>query len=97
MDKKLWENIKKVAEFYNIDINDSEKENSGVFIKLDNNKVKINDLSESEIFDKVFCLNSYKLNYSLFIICNKSTNKNILNINKINKCSNFYDGNGKVA
>lgn len=97
MDKKLWENIKKVAEFYNININDSEKENSGVFIKLDNNKVKMNDLSESEIFDKVFCLNSYKLNYSSFIICNESTNKNVLNINKINKCSNFYDGNGKVA
>lgn len=97
MNNELWENIKKVAKIYNIDIKDTNKENAGVFIELDGNKVKINDLSENEIFDKVFCFDNYNLNYSSLVVDDKNNNKNILNINNTNKCSHFYNENGKVA
>lgn len=98
MDKKLKSIIDKVSKRYGVELIDVDKEEeAGIFVDIDGKEVNISELSENEIFDKVFCLDNYNLNYSSLVISDENNNKNILNINNTNKCSHFYNENGKVA
>lgn len=100
MKKDLWNIIKETAEFYGLEMKSTDKKNAGVYIKLNNEKVKINSLSEKEIFENILKFDDYKLNYFSFVIEGEKNTKSTLEINTHRKDMIFYNTEkfvGKVA